>query len=77
MKITICPICDSNKIRTVTGEISFQTPDGKIVIPKITRQKCYDCGEEFFDHEANKVLDRYRGKMVQIRKGKSKKSLAK
>ncbi|OHB77374.1 MAG: hypothetical protein A2Z34_11580 [Planctomycetes bacterium RBG_16_59_8] len=31
-------------------------------IPNVRRQKCPSCGEEFFDEEANRVLDRYRGK---------------
>jgi YgiT-type zinc finger domain-containing protein len=77
MKLTICPICDSSKIKTVTSKMSFQTPDGEIVIPKITRQKCETCGEEFFDHEANEVLDQYRGRMVQDKRGKGQKSLVK
>lgn len=77
MKLTICPICDSSKIKTVTSKMSFQTCDGEVVIPKITRQKCENCGEEFFDHEANKVLDQYRGRMVHHKRGKGQRSLAK
>jgi hypothetical protein len=53
--------------------MSFQTPEGKIVIPKITRQKCDNCGEEFFDHDPNKVLDQYRGRVAHHKSGKGQK----
>ncbi len=62
MKILICPICGSDQIKAVTGKMTFKTSKGEVTIPKVPRQRCANCGEQFFDHEANKVLDRYRGK---------------
>lgn len=62
MKISTCPICGSHQIKKVTGKMTFKTPTGKVTIPKVPRQRCANCGEQFFDHEANKVLDRYREK---------------
>ncbi len=61
MKISICPICDSDQIINVEGKITFETPSGEVTIPKVLRQHCSNCGEEFFDHECNMILDRYRG----------------
>lgn len=49
-------------LKTIVDEMFFQTPAGEVAIPEVTRVKCDDCGEEFFDHEANKVLDQYRGR---------------
>ena len=76
MNLTCCPICYSSKIKTVTGEISFKTPKGEITIPEVTRIKCDNCGEEFFNREANMMLDHYRGKIVNTPRKKVKKSLA-
>lgn len=60
MKFSCCPICGANMIKVVSGKISFQTPRGKIIVPNITRQKCFACNEEFFNHQANLILDEYR-----------------
>lgn len=62
MRLSCCPICKSKKMKIVKGKISFQTPKGKTIVPNVTRQKCLTCGEEFFDHQANLVLDEYRCK---------------
>lgn len=53
-------MCESLKIKIITGQITFKTADNKITVPEVTRTKCENCGEEFFDREANKVLDQYR-----------------
>jgi YgiT-type zinc finger domain-containing protein len=66
MQITICPICGSNQIKSLSGKMTFKTPQGEITIPKVPRQCCSNCSEQFFDHESNKVLDRYRGKRSKI-----------
>jgi len=62
MKILICPICGSDHIKAVSGSMTFKTPKGEVSIPKVSRQQCANCGEQFFDHESNVILDRYRGK---------------
>ena len=62
MRLSGCPICESKKMKIVKGEVRFQTHKGEIVVPDVTRQKCLACGEEFFDHQANLVLDAYRRK---------------
>jgi len=62
MKILICPICGSDQIKAVSGSMTFKTPKGEVSIPKVSRQQCTNCGEQFFDHESNVILDRYRGK---------------
>jgi YgiT-type zinc finger domain-containing protein len=75
MKLTNCPICNSKKLKAITGELSFETAKGSVTIPEITRMRCEVCHEEFFDHEANVILDRYRGKRNHSDK-KAKKTLA-
>lgn len=61
MKISICPICGSDQIKTVVGKMTFETSSGQVTIPKVPRQRCANCSEQFFDHESNMILDRYRG----------------
>ncbi len=75
MNLTNCPICNSTKLKTVSGGLSFETSKGKVEIPEVTRIRCEVCHEEFFDHEANVLLDQYRGKSNHSHK-KAKKSLA-
>ncbi|MDD5675000.1 MAG: YgiT-type zinc finger protein [Chitinivibrionales bacterium] len=60
MDIKKCPICGSIKIKQVSGEFKAHTGKRIIVIPSVKRQQCASCGEEFFDREANAILDRYR-----------------
>lgn len=62
MKLTTCPICESRNIKFVKNNIKFQTSKGRIIIPNVPRQKCFSCGEEFFDHHANLIIDKYRSK---------------
>ncbi len=71
MKITTCPICTSRKIKVITGAITFQTASGAVTIPHVTREKCENCGEEFFDHEANLILDQFRGVTKAPRRDKT------
>jgi len=75
MNLTKCPICNSTELKTVTGELSFETAKGEVKIPEVTRIRCQVCHEEFFDHEANVILDHYRGQSNHS-KNKAKKSLA-
>lgn len=75
MNLTKCPICNSDKLKTVTGELSFETSIGSVKIPEVTRIRCEVCHEEFFDHEANIILDQYRRRGNHSR-NKAKKSLA-
>jgi YgiT-type zinc finger domain-containing protein len=65
MKINDCPMCGSKKLKVVSGKMVFQTPQGNVAIPRVTRQRCESCGEQFFDHESNKVLEQYRGRALQ------------
>ncbi len=65
MKISICPICGSKKLKVISGKMTFQMSRSETTIPRVTRPRCETCGEQFFDHEANKVLDHYRGKAAK------------
>ena len=69
MNIKTCPLCGSAKIKQVRGEFKARTGKRIIIIPSVQRQRCDSCGEEFFDREANALLDIYRnppGKRTKI-----------
>jgi YgiT-type zinc finger domain-containing protein len=60
MNLKSCPLCGSGKIKQVCGKFRAHAGNRIIVIPSVKRQLCASCGEEFFDREANAVLDLYR-----------------
>jgi YgiT-type zinc finger domain-containing protein len=65
MNLKKCPLCGSLKIKQVQEEFKARVGKRTIVIPSVKRQKCASCGEEFFDREANIILDRYRKSCVK------------
>jgi YgiT-type zinc finger domain-containing protein len=60
MELKKCPLCGSNDLVKVTGAFTVPMKKKSILIPRVSRQKCVECGEEFFNHESNRELDRYR-----------------
>ena len=60
MKLTACPLCGATRMRAVSGPYAVEANGKKIDVPRVKRQKCLSCKEEFFDHEPNAVLDAYR-----------------
>ena len=69
MNLKKCPLCGSIKIKQTRGEFKARVGKRIIVIPSVKRQQCASCGEEFFDREANAILDRYRktcGKHMKV-----------
>jgi YgiT-type zinc finger domain-containing protein len=60
MQLKKCPACGSPKIRRSCEEFKATIHGKKLVIPDIERQKCFSCGEEFFDHASNEKLDAFR-----------------
>jgi YgiT-type zinc finger domain-containing protein len=60
MKLKKCPACGSADLREVTSTFNARVGKKTINIPAVSRQRCASCGEEYFGHEANAVLDGYR-----------------
>ena len=61
-------MCGRKKLTAVSTSMVFETPAGPIAIPKVKRIKCEACGEQFFDHQANRILDGYRSREFLRRK---------
>lgn len=59
MKLTKCPVCGTKKLRFIRAAFKANLPGGSLTIPSVPRQRCARCVEEFFDREANRILDQY------------------
>jgi len=60
MVLKKCPLCGSRDLSIVNNEFKVLKKKKPVIISSVKRQKCGKCGEEFFDHMANSVLDEYR-----------------
>lgn len=57
MEFQECPLCASSKIQQRKGRYEFVIKGKKVKTPMIRYWKCPNCGEAFFDHEANRIID--------------------
>lgn len=54
-----CPMCGSIKIKRVKKTLTFNIKKGKVKVPNLEFDACDSCNEQFFDEEANKIIDTY------------------
>ncbi|MBI3535835.1 MAG: YgiT-type zinc finger protein, partial [Deltaproteobacteria bacterium] len=47
--ITICPICDSKKIKKIIGNLNCKRDKHYFTVPNITYYFCQSCGEKLTD----------------------------
>jgi len=57
MEFTVCPLCESPSIRKKRGVYKFDIQGEVLSTPVIQYSECPDCGEAFFDREANQKID--------------------
>lgn len=57
--LTRCPNCRSRGIRRMRKPFRARVGMRTVTIPDLEREVCPDCREEFFDREANIVIDAY------------------
>jgi YgiT-type zinc finger domain-containing protein len=57
--LTRCPHCGSRDIRLVRKAFRARVGKRIMTIPDLECEVCADCKEEFFDREANIVIDAY------------------
>lgn len=58
MNLIECPLCGSLKIKKRKGIYNFNIKNNIVPSPVIEYWECPDCGEAFFSHEANRVIDK-------------------
>lgn len=60
IKLSQCPMCDSREIREIVEDRVYQKPGEKVVVvPNVPREKCFSCGEQFFDQDSFGVIEAF------------------
>lgn len=59
LKITICPTCDSDKIKKVRRNWTNKTQSKTYTVPNLEYYECPDCGEKVYDREAMQKIESY------------------
>ena len=57
MEFTICPLCGSPAIQKKKGHYKFNIKGKSLATPVVQYWECSNCGEAFFDKQANKLID--------------------
>lgn len=58
-KITICPTCGSNKIRSIKKDQIREFNGQKYTVPDLEYQECPVCAEEIYDPNAVRKIEAY------------------
>ncbi|MSP40800.1 MAG: YgiT-type zinc finger protein [Deltaproteobacteria bacterium] len=59
IELKSCPNCGSRGIKRLRKSFRAKVKDRSILVPDVEREICSDCKAEFFDREANIVIDAY------------------
>lgn len=59
IKITICPNCDSDKIKKVRRNWTSKIQSKTYIVPNLEYYECPDCDEKVYDREAMQKIERY------------------
>jgi len=59
IELRTCPNCGSRSIKRVRKSFRAKVKGRLITVPDVEREICPDCRAEFFDREANIVIDAY------------------
>lgn len=59
LTITICPICDSKKMKKIMGDLSCEKIKHLFTVPNIVYYFCENCGEKLTDAENEIKIDQY------------------
>ena len=59
LKITICPTCDSKKIKKVCRDLTETVNGQTYTVPALEFYECPNCGEELYDREAMQKIEAY------------------
>jgi YgiT-type zinc finger domain-containing protein len=57
MEFSVCPLCGSSAIQKKRGHYKFNIKGKSIAAPLVQYWECPNCGEAFFDKQANKRID--------------------
>lgn len=52
-------MCDSKEIREVIEDRIYEKNGKKVTVPNVPREKCFSCGEQFFDQDSFEVIEAF------------------
>ncbi|MBN2007846.1 YgiT-type zinc finger protein [candidate division KSB1 bacterium] len=70
--INICPTCGSDKIQKVCKNWTTTVLGKQYTVPSLEYYECPECGEELYDSEAMRKIERY---SPNIKKSKENKTI--
>ena len=58
-KLIQCPMCDSTNIKYIVEDRTYKKNGKKIIVPAVPREKCFSCGEQFFDQNSFEIIEAF------------------
>ena len=52
-------MCDSPEIREIIEDRTYEKEGEKVIVPNVPREKCFSCGEQFFDQTSFEVIETF------------------
>ncbi len=68
LSITICPICDSKRIKKITGNLNYVRNKIHFTAQNIIYYLCQNCGEKLTDVENEIKIDQHYYSLTHKRK---------
>jgi len=59
-KLSTCPTCGSEKLKLLRSDFTLKVGSRVIVVPKLERYRCSQCGEILFDYDGIKRIEEAR-----------------
>lgn len=59
LKITVCPTCNSDKIKKVRRNWTSKTQSKTYIVPNLEYYECPVCDEKVYDREAMQKIESY------------------
>ncbi len=52
-------MCESCEIREIVEDRVYEKNGKKVIVPNVPREKCFSCGEQFFDQDSFEVIEAF------------------
>jgi YgiT-type zinc finger domain-containing protein len=59
-----CPTCGSSRIRTIRSDYRTRVHGEEILVPKLEREECPNCGEILFGPQAMRRIESFRKRLM-------------
>ncbi len=59
-----CPTCGSSRIRTLRSDYRTRVRGEEVLVPKLEREECPNCGEILFGPQAMRRIEGFRKRLM-------------